>query len=58
MVQSLFDFGNMPTLIFCDFPGMPGFTTAMKEVFSISLKKYRFLRNIGSMNEFFKARVN
>ena len=37
-VQSSFDFGNMPTLDFCDFPGMPGFTTDTKEIFSIFLK--------------------
>lgn len=52
MIESSFDFGNAPAFIFSDFPG---FTTDIKEVFYISRKKYRFLRNVYLMNEFFKA---
>lgn len=55
VVQPSFDSVNISALVFCEFSGMPGFTAVIKKVLSISLKKYRFLRNICLMTETFKA---
>lgn len=54
-MQSSFDSVNISALVFCEFSGLLGFTAVIKEVLSISLKKLRFLRNICSVNEIFKA---
>jgi len=55
VVQSSFDSVNISALVFCEFSGLLGFTAVIKGVLSISVKKYRFLRNICSVNETFKA---
>lgn len=37
-----FFFGNMSTLVFCDFPGMPGFTTDIREILVFAWKSIVF----------------